>query len=427
MAKSDEKNETANVSDIPHFFRKFCGNTKNGNYDLYCQEFAYSIIYGNLNSNNLQNILGVIGLSKVPNRLMLVQTDHKDVFWVYPDFNHFPRMFHIIQSIQRSLLRNQVEGLVADYLGRGIIGIFLCTPQKRYSEEKEYADKLKELAGSIIAQVNEEDGEDITVGISSYCSGIDHFPQAYAECKSALLDGFRGKKNQYAYFRELKMPRVLYEPGVIRACSGKMITAMLEGNQEEIERLVDESVCYMQTVLLDPVDVRFVFIEMLGQIKSRFVEMASEEGELESIYFKSARNITNCRFIEEIKTLLQKYCSSVMSCVGTDMQSGDKLLVRYIDEAIEQNYSDSQFNLEKAAQIFHYSPYHFGRLFKRLYQVAFNRYISIYRIERAKELLSQKMALNEVAMQTGFSSVSYFCTVFKNMTGVSPKQYKDEG
>ena len=38
------------IKDIPAFFRRFKGSTKDGQYDLYCQEFAYSIIYGNLNS-----------------------------------------------------------------------------------------------------------------------------------------------------------------------------------------------------------------------------------------------------------------------------------------------------------------------------------------------------------------------------------------
>lgn len=425
MEEQYDKRETAEINNVPRFFRKFCGNTREGNYDLHCQEFAYSAIYGNLNTDNLQAILEAVGLSGVPNRLLLVQTDHKDVFWVYPEFNHFPRMFHIIQSIQKCLQTNGMEGMVADYLGRGIIGVFLRTGQKHHGEDREITGQVKHLAEDMIGRVNEENGEDITVGISSYCGGIDRFPQAYAECKSALLYSFRGKKNSYFYYKELSMPQIVYEPKKLQEYLGRLMPLLLDGKTEQGEALTRELIDYMAGVSLDPVDVRFVFISFADMIKNRLCDTSPAAAEFDTIYLKTARKLANSRFIQEIEEILLAYQEELTAVLGAESRSEEEQLMHSINETVAECYDDSQFNLEKIAQMFHYSPYHFGRLFKRLYGEAFNRYLSLYRIERAKELIGKKEPINEVAFETGFSSVSYFCTVFKNLEGNSPKQYRE--
>ena len=144
------------IKDIPAFFRRFKGSTKDGQYDLYCQEFAYSIIYGNLNSSHVDEILQLIGLSCLPDRLLLVQTDYNDVFQFYPEFNQFPRRFNQTQTLQRCVKRSGIEGLVASYPARGVVGVFLCTGQESSSEEKVITEKIRELAKDMIVRVNEE-------------------------------------------------------------------------------------------------------------------------------------------------------------------------------------------------------------------------------------------------------------------------------
>ena len=51
--------------------------------------------------------------------------------------------------------------------------------------------------------------------------------------------------------------------------------------------------------------------------------------------------------------------------------------------------------------------------------------ISEYRIQKAKELLlTPNVRIGEVAMQVGFDSFTYFSTMFKKYTGVTPNEYR---
>jgi AraC-like DNA-binding protein len=66
-----------------------------------------------------------------------------------------------------------------------------------------------------------------------------------------------------------------------------------------------------------------------------------------------------------------------------------------------------------------------GSLFKTSFGVTPNRYLTLRRIERAKELLSvEGISVAEVAELSGFSDVYYFSKVFKAATGVSPGRFK---
>ncbi|MBQ4145317.1 MAG: helix-turn-helix transcriptional regulator, partial [Clostridia bacterium] len=54
-----------------------------------------------------------------------------------------------------------------------------------------------------------------------------------------------------------------------------------------------------------------------------------------------------------------------------------------------------------------------------------NGYITGKRIEKSVSLLmDEKLSIEEVAKESGFSDVSYFYKVFKKETGQTPKSYR---
>lgn len=413
------------IKDIPAFFRRFKGSTKDGQYDLYCQEFAYSIIYGNLNSGHVDEILQLIGLSRLPDRLLLVQTDYNDVFQFYPEFNQFPRRFNHTQTLQRCVKRSGIEGLVASYTGRGVVGVFLCTGQASSSEEKEITEKIRKLAREMIIRVNEEVGENVAIGISRYCSSLSRFPQAYAECKESLFHSFRLGKNQLAFYKDISEPKTPFSRKVLKNYGIQIVSGITAGESDNVKNKVDETMSYMLSVAISPINIRLILVSFVDTLRERFYDSRIPADVLEKAYLDASKQIINSMFADDIKKAMEQFCERLMKELGADSQSSEELLMHKIDEAIEKYYPNSEFNLDVMANIFHYSSYHFGRLFKNMRGESFRQYLAKYRVERAKEFLAKGDKPNEVAFQTGFSSISYFCTVFKNMTGMSPKQYQE--
>ncbi|SHF24154.1 helix-turn-helix domain-containing protein [Pedobacter caeni] len=73
------------------------------------------------------------------------------------------------------------------------------------------------------------------------------------------------------------------------------------------------------------------------------------------------------------------------------------------------------------------NPDYFSRQFKIFTGERPVKYILGKRIERAQYLLAtSRMPYSEIAIQTGFDSLSYFSKSFKKLTGMSPRAYKKQ-
>ena len=94
-------------------------------------------------------------------------------------------------------------------------------------------------------------------------------------------------------------------------------------------------------------------------------------------------------------------------------------------EYLKKNLS-SEITLEQAANINGMNREYFCRFFKKATGVTLVDYINFMRISRAQELLiSTQENISTIADELGFSSVSYFSRVFKNITNITPADYRE--
>jgi AraC family transcriptional regulator len=91
---------------------------------------------------------------------------------------------------------------------------------------------------------------------------------------------------------------------------------------------------------------------------------------------------------------------------------------------IRDNYS-SDLSLEELASVAGMSTFHFAREFKRSTGITPHQYLLNFRIDRAKEMLSDgKLSLSDVGLQSGFSHQSHFTRLFRRLTGTTPLNYR---
>ena len=91
-------------------------------------------------------------------------------------------------------------------------------------------------------------------------------------------------------------------------------------------------------------------------------------------------------------------------------------ICKHLNEAIE---------LEKLAEISCLSKDHFIRLFKKELGTTPLQYINQKKIEKAQLLLiTEELAVKEIAFQLAFDDYSYFNRLLKKTTGVTPQEYR---
>lgn len=98
-----------------------------------------------------------------------------------------------------------------------------------------------------------------------------------------------------------------------------------------------------------------------------------------------------------------------------------------IDKAknyIHENYKEDITRKDVAASVF-LTPDYLAKMFKAQTGIAVKDYINDHRIEKAKSLLrNSDISISMIASEVGFDNFSYFSTVFKKITGVSPVSFR---
>jgi AraC family transcriptional regulator len=99
--------------------------------------------------------------------------------------------------------------------------------------------------------------------------------------------------------------------------------------------------------------------------------------------------------------------------------------MRSIVDYIRANLT-SDITVTALAELAQMSPSHFSRVFKASFGVTPYRFVMQERIEGAKGMLAATadLSASQVAMTYGFASQSHFVKVFRQFTGVTPKQYR---
>lgn len=93
---------------------------------------------------------------------------------------------------------------------------------------------------------------------------------------------------------------------------------------------------------------------------------------------------------------------------------------------IQENYQ-KDIGLEWVAEQIYLSPGYLSGLFKRETGKSIIQYITILRMEKARELLTQtNRKIADIAQAVGYNNASYFCLLFRKYYGVTAHQMRDQ-
>lgn len=96
-------------------------------------------------------------------------------------------------------------------------------------------------------------------------------------------------------------------------------------------------------------------------------------------------------------------------------------VIKYIDE----NYADEELSLNLLASHVNFSPNHLSMVFSQQTGQTFIKYLTDYRMNKAKELLKCTGKRSSViAMEVGYKDSHYFSYLFKKTQGMTPTQYR---
>lgn len=144
--------------------------------------------------------------------------------------------------------------------------------------------------------------------------------------------------------------------------------------------------------------------------------------ELTTLYTQSISESHSSQEVQvTARTILEDFTTRVYRCHNKTLLSKE---IQSCCEYIEFHI-DSHLTVEGLANRLGYAKYYLTQKFKKETGQNIRDYIRVQKIERAKFLLQNSpMSIQEISSLLCFSSCSYFATVFRELVGISPQEYR---
>ncbi len=163
--------------------------------------------------------------------------------------------------------------------------------------------------------------------------------------------------------------------------------------------------------------------ELLPQLQTLFKEIANE--------YTSHSNLREpaiyALIIQMFVSLGRKYMSTERLFPDVKVNKQREYIEKFniIFDYINSNYYED-ISLDTIASVAGFSKYHFSRLFRQFTHMSFYDYLNQRRVKEAEKLLlNPTLSITEIALRSGFSSISTFNRVFKSFKNCTPTEFKN--
>lgn len=110
--------------------------------------------------------------------------------------------------------------------------------------------------------------------------------------------------------------------------------------------------------------------------------------------------------------------------MGAEMKDNDRINVVF--NHVKSNFRE-EITLDEIADMVSMTVPSFCRYFKKITNKTFTQFVNEYRLVHASKLLAERpMNITEVCFESGFNNFSHFNKLFKNFTGQSPSEYRNQ-
>lgn len=204
----------------------------------------------------------------------------------------------------------------------------------------------------------------------------------------------------------------------------RIIEFLKQGEQDETVYFIGElfnnlgesavlSNIFRQYIAMDTYFAVAGFVEEMGHNRNEIEEFNILEGKVDSV--------------EGTAKYLCGIIDKALEIRNTNANKKYNDVVERMMEYIDEHYGDEELSLNFLASHFNFSPNHLSMMFNKQMGVSFIKYLTDYRMNKAKELLrcTNKRSV-DISLEVGYKDPHYFSYCFKKYQGITPTQYRNK-
>lgn len=285
----------------------------------------------------------------------------------------------------------------------------------------EYAQSIARIAVYCASMLKSKFYFDVQMGISDIHRGVENISLSYFEAIEALCSEKKASDTFVKLYGDVADVNVKY---LSLDSEDKILSSIREGNAERALHELEKVFAMLNTG--EPAATQYIEYDLICMMLklSQTVDAKGDDALKSKLRFSYFANVigSTAALERKITELVEELCDLINRGRNSKVRDVIQIGIDYI----ENHYPDTSLSVKSICTYLGMSEVHFTTLFKRTEGTTPGEYINRYRIERAKELLSETdMNIQAVTNAVGYLSTRTFDRVFKKYTGKTPKEYRD--
>ena len=325
--------------------------------------------------------------------------------------------YAVANIAEETLLKNHFGVVASDDITNELIGI-LNTKHTSSGFMDMVCRKIQENVEQFL-------GMTVSVGIGTGCHYLADLEESYRLARCALNYKFyTGKRSLHIYNSRQKFKDFDTYVFPIKE-ERKLLDCLKESKVEQLNEVMEKLFDGFTEELLEEERVRETCCRLLNTMISEIELMGIP---MEAYIGKRINPYGEIQKLEVLSDIYKWFCDlmhQMYRSIEEHKKKKYKSIVLNGIKYMESNYQND-ITLADLARAIHVSPNYFSKLFKDETEVNFSDWLNKLRIEKSLELLRRNdLKIYEIANLVGYTDYKYYSAIFKKITGLTPKQYKD--
>ena len=267
-------------------------------------------------------------------------------------------------------------------------------------------------------------GERCITSISALHTDFTEAPSAYLEAAAAYENRFVMGSQKVLCYSDISSDLEEILPQA-RKITTSISQALTLGSRDVLDVRISDLLHFLKNTNMSPFAFRMIYSEVIRSLVHTHTAALSGEGSVQEIY--NIFTLTSCQSIDDLDELLRRLCDRLLltepdSCEAAAEEEDEiSQVIRYMEE----HFSDPEMSITALADSLELSSTRFSLSFKDKTGMSPLEYLTLLRVEHAKELLEvTDLTIRDIGTRAGYYDSGSFIRRFKQVTGETPAQYR---
>jgi len=293
---------------------------------------------------------------------------------------------------------------------------------------QELKNTLDQICKEVHKQFKKSFGRNTAYGIGTEVSSLIDLHQSFNNAKSAFNRANYFGWNKIYQYGKLDIPGNLNLQDIylnfnispliyhIKTCNEKKALATLNTLISDFSN---------QILNLQPLQIKLFYSCLINSLFEFVSTIRSSSEDYYNLCIEAIEEINSITTLSQMKQRLKDLVIFFIQQYENYVDNKKNSIVDRAVDYIEKNYM-KPLTMKNVADTFYVNSCYFCKIFKEQTGQTFTHYLMKLRVEHAKELMKdESLKLYDISASVGYENVQYFSTIFKEIEGITPSQFRN--